>query len=317
MGSGPVEPARTERRLMAGMKKAPESSGKTTEGQSNPGGNPEKNNSNSNRQEGITVSNIIADPTDGVTPERAALLAQGRDLFDRVHAANLKAGRVEEYETDGVMYMRRTDRWDDPAAIAAVHAWVNEAALAAGEAWTRQAPPFPAPKDVAAPAWATVVGEWKGESGAEWVRDLRHPIIEEVHLLAVESYDGETVKHSEPTLDFAIDSFEGSAEEIAAFAREMAAALHQAADLLTGPPRRGEKGSAGAYQARVCARIRKAIEQSPLTQNEIAVEAGYGTNELSDFMVGRLPMDVNDVERIANALGLDPFDIACDEEVAR
>ena len=91
-------------------------------------------------------------------------------------------------------------------------------------------------------------------------------------------------------------------------ARQLAHALLAAADVLDGPetPR---DGSGGSTQYRITQVIRNHVEALPIGQNEIAVAAGYGTNELSELMTGKRRMDLEDVARIARALGMDPFDL--------
>lgn len=47
-----------------------------------------------------------------------------------------------------------------------------------------------------------------------------------------------------------------------------------------------------------------------ITKGELAHRAGYGTpSSLSKRLSGLVPIDMNDVEHIASALGVDPFDL--------
>lgn len=171
-------------------------------------------------------------------------------------------------------------------------------------------PPFGPPKDHPAPRWAQQVGQWMADEPDFWLRDISRPLACDADLYTCEKFDGERVEALELTLCFNERNFEGTPDELAATMRELATSLHAAADALTGPPKRGARGSQGAYHARVCERIQGHVKAGPTRQNELAVAAGYGTADFSDMMTGRVPIDMNDLERIAGALGVNVLDLA-------
>ena len=93
----------------------------------------------------------------------------------------------------------------------------------------------------------------------------------------------------------------------AAAARQLAHALLDAADVIEG---RGSEGAGDVpTQHLVVKAIRARIKAHPLGQNEIAVAAGLDPIDLSNLMTGQRRMDLNDIERIARALGTDPFSL--------
>lgn len=125
----------------------------------------------------------------------------------------------------------------------------------------------------------------------------------------MQSYDRDKISNEAPELHFGIVDASGSKHEVAATAREVAEALQIAADVLSAPPSRGQRYSSGPLQQRAISRIRALIATHPLSQNSIAVAASYSPDELSAFMVGRAPMDLVDLERLAGVLGTDPADL--------
>ncbi|MBU4337502.1 MAG: helix-turn-helix transcriptional regulator, partial [Actinobacteria bacterium] len=165
--------------------------------------------------------------------------------------------------------------------------------------------------DVSGPAWATEVRDgWTWVVVDEvWERYAIREFMPGVEVGAVEHHteDGATA-----VVGLFVNLYVGPDLEDPGEVREVADALYRAADVLQGAQGRerqaaGELGSAGSTQTRVCAAIRARIAGLPIGQNEVAVAAGYGPDELSALMCGRRAMDLIDLERLARALRSDPF----------
>lgn len=100
-------------------------------------------------------------------------------------------------------------------------------------------------------------------------------------------------------------------------AREIAAWLCEAADALDGPPSADHAAvhpRPMGLQRLVTKNIERLRQESGIGQNEFATIAGYGTDEFSTFMVGRRHMDLEDVDRIARALGVESRDLLTEED---
>lgn len=166
------------------------------------------------------------------------------------------------------------------------------------------------------PKWAEKVGEpeWV-ESEGRWLRDLEWrrdaPDGGSVNMIAVHW----TTPSGQVTVDALSIEVEWDLIDTAEQARQAAAWLLDAADALTGPPFADLAARApeplGA-QRRVAANVHRWLVSQPTGQLELAIAAGYGQDELSSFMTGRRLMDLTDVDRLAAAMRMSPFDLLSD-----
>lgn len=170
-------------------------------------------------------------------------------------------------------------------------------------------PTFSPPATAPMPAWAVRASEWTSDV-TQWTRMVRRD-FDGLFITQIQdsSEPGESHYGDEPCINIDVDVLSGEPTDLAGQARRLAHSLLQAADALDGPPRAGQRGSAGGLQHRVIIELREAIKRSPLSQSQLAVAAGYGGDELSGFMTGRRRMDLTDVERLAGALGIDAADL--------
>ncbi|MCG2797876.1 MAG: helix-turn-helix transcriptional regulator [Cellulomonas sp.] len=97
-----------------------------------------------------------------------------------------------------------------------------------------------------------------------------------------------------------------------ATARDMAAGLYELADHLaaaTGDVRGPADREHGATQRAVTATVRRILKDRGIRHSEFAISIAYDPTELSALMTGATRMDIEDVDRFATALGLDPFEL--------
>jgi len=98
-------------------------------------------------------------------------------------------------------------------------------------------------------------------------------------------------------------------EQTAGDLREAAVQMLEQADALEGPgpiDLTTRKPELLGAQRLVTRNIRRTIKSCITGQNELAISAGYGPDELSSFMTGRRHMELADVDRIAAALRVHP-----------
>lgn len=98
-------------------------------------------------------------------------------------------------------------------------------------------------------------------------------------------------------------------EQTAGDLREAAVQMLERADALGGPgpiDLTTRKPEPLGTQRLVTRNIRRIIKTCITGQNELAISAGYGPDELSSFMTGRRHMELADVDRIAAALRVHP-----------
>lgn len=178
---------------------------------------------------------------------------------------------------------------------------------------TLPTPNFPPPTNAPTPRWATETTLWEAVAvDGIWIRDHKMVVDGFTVYQPEESSARDSITRPPIAVWPDFSNFDGTPEEVAAEARSLAASLMQIADALDGPRPVGKDGSAGETQRRLVQVIRNHIKALPIGQNEVAVAAGYGPDELSSFMTGKRLMDLTDVERIARALGADPFDLMSD-----
>jgi len=68
-------------------------------------------------------------------------------------------------------------------------------------------------------------------------------------------------------------------------------------------------GELSGFSWRVIDTIQKLIEQKGLTDAEVIARSGVPRNTFYRKMRGETPLNTNDIEAIADALGVDPFDL--------
>lgn len=176
----------------------------------------------------------------------------------------------------------------------------------------------PAPADIPVPKWAVKVGEWIEDEGLTYREILgRDHVPHPCRVPNAEPFDGvvrlSDWQVSDERPHGACVQFDFGpglpAEMTAESARSLAQALIEAADELEGPSPAEIRRRVGELQAHVVRAVRGHLARLDMHQDQLAITAGYGMDEMSALMTGRRVLDVIDVWRIAGALQVDPAEL--------
>ena len=179
------------------------------------------------------------------------------------------------------------------------------------------------------PKWAMEVDEWITDTDGDLTyREIRGRDydVQPCQVPNCEPFDGvvrlaewQVVSDERPDgacvqLDFGPGL---PAEMTAESARSLAQALIEAADELEGPTPAEIRRQVGEMQVCIVKAVRGHLARLDMHQDQLAIVAGYGMDEMSALMTGKRVMDVIDVWRIAGALEVDPvglFEPDADEQ---
>lgn len=175
------------------------------------------------------------------------------------------------------------------------------------------------------PKWAVDATEWHFDVDGSACREVYGPDhdVHPCHVESGEPFSGVVrvtewqTTAGEREQYVLLNSSEGLLDLTAESARSLAQALIEAADELDGPTPAEIGRQVGELQAQIIRAVRGHLTRLDMHQDQLAIAAGYGTDEMSAIMTGRRLADVVDIWRIAGALEVDPvglFEPDADEQ---